>query len=184
MQAPRHRGSIQTSPTALVLSSTPQDQRAKAITLVATVSTDWDTDGGEVWSVINQWTDITSEAGLAWSANSGLNWNEKYQAWVTSLEVQPLEEGYIKETFLLTTPHGRAFTAPVLECAEVAIFMRAAFAAWYNLPFYLEAYDRGQPIYLGHFGFRNADGSLFSRTPFAYLPTIPKIGRRANGWRC
>ena len=84
---------------------------------------------------------------------------------MTSLEVQPLEEGYIKETFLLTTPHGRAFTAPVLECAEVAIFMRAAFAAWYNLPFYLEAYDRGQPIYLGHFGFRNADGSLFSRTP-------------------
>ena len=125
----------------------------------------WDSDGGQVWSVRNQWTDVTSEAGMAWNANSGLNWNEKYQAWVTSLEVEELSEGFIKETFQLTTPHGRAFTAPVLECAEVAIFMRAAFAAWYHLPFYLEAYDRGQPIYLGHFGFRNADGSLFSRTP-------------------
>ena len=43
--------------------------------------------------------------------------------------------------------------------------MRATFAAWYGLPFYLEAYDRGQPIYLGHFGFRNADGTLYGRTP-------------------
>ncbi len=125
----------------------------------------WDTDGGQVWSVVNQWTDVTPEAGLAWDANSGLNWNEKYQAWVSSLEVEELPDGYVKETFHLTTPHGRSLTAPVLECAEVAIFMRAAFAAWYQLPFYLEAYDRGQPIYLGHFGFRNADGSLFSRTP-------------------
>jgi hypothetical protein len=125
----------------------------------------WDTDGAEVWSVYNQWADITPEAGMAWAANSGLNWDEKYQAWVSSLEIEPLETGYIKETFRLTTPHGRSFIAPVLECAEVSIFMRSTFAAWYNLPFYLEAYDRGRPIYLGHFGFRNADGSLFSRTP-------------------
>ena len=88
----------------------------------------WDTDGGQVWSVVNQWTDVTPEAGLAWDANSGLNWNEKYQAWVSSLEVEELPDGYVKETFHLTTPHGRSLTAPVLECAEVAIFMRAAFA--------------------------------------------------------
>jgi hypothetical protein len=128
-------------------------------------SVSWDNDGAEVWSVYHQWTDITDEPGLAWSENSGLNWDEKYQAWVSSLEIEPLESGYVKETFRLTTPHGRSFIAPVLECAEVSIFMRSTFAAWYNLPFYLEAYDRGRPIYLGHFGFRNADGSLFSRTP-------------------
>ena len=100
-----------------------------------------------------------------WSDNSGLNWDEKYQAWVSQLAVEELTEGYIKETFTLLTPHGKRITAPVLECAEVSIFLRAAFAAWYHLPFYLEARDAGRPIYLGHFGFSNADGSLYNRTP-------------------
>ena len=125
----------------------------------------WDSDGGEVWSIQHQWQDITPDEGIAWSSNSGLNWEEKYRAWVSSMEMEELETGFIKQTFTLTTPHGKALTAPVLECAEVAIFLRAAFAAWYGLPFYLEASDRGSPIYLGHFGFRNADGSLFNRTP-------------------
>ena len=108
--------------------------------------TAWDNDDYQVWKVSRSWNDVTDEAGLAWAANSGLTWDEKYAAWLTSLEkVQQPDNEYL-QTFLLTTPHGRTLLAPVLECAEVAIFLRATFASWYNLPFFGSKRRWGTPL--------------------------------------
>ena len=36
----------------------------------------------EAWAVTRRWYNVTPEAGIAWPANSGLTWDEKYAAWV------------------------------------------------------------------------------------------------------
>lgn len=114
-----------------------------------------------VWEVENQWSDRHTEAarkeGMAWPADSGLSWEEKFHRWVDSMP--RIDRDGHGETFLLTTPYGVELPAPVLECAEVAIFLRAAFANWYGLPFFMEARDaNGDRVYFGHFGIRTADG--------------------------
>jgi len=116
-----------------------------------------------VWRISHQWTDVTPEAGLAWEADSGLSWEEKYGAWVDSLPTQARTPS--GTTFTVTTPYGVELPAPILECAEVAMFLRITFASWYGLPFYMTASYQGSAIYLGHFGFRKADGSRFGQTP-------------------
>jgi len=124
----------------------------------------WDTGQSRVWEVEHGWGDVTPEVGLAWDADSGLDWNEKFAAWLESLQVIDADVGWGK-TFEIINPQGKTLPGPVLECAEVAIFLRATFAAWYGLPFYLEAWDSGQALYLGHFGFLRGDGSRFGRSP-------------------
>jgi len=108
----------------------------------------------EVWPVENDWEDRDTvrarEAGIAWPENSGLDWNEKYTAWIDSL--QKIEGVNFGETFELVTPQGVRLPAPSLECAETSVFLRVSFAAWYNLPFYISAWDGGQNIHFGHFG--------------------------------
>ncbi len=121
-----------------------------------------DSSDTQVWSVRNQWDDTETPearaAGLAWGENSGLTWDEKYQAWVGSMEPVAATEGYAGyTTFTLTTPYGKSLPAPRLECAETAIFLRATFASWYGLPFIMSAWDNG-PVYFGHFGIRTKDG--------------------------
>jgi hypothetical protein len=120
-------------------------------------------DGADtaVWEARNAWLDTHTaearEAGMAWGQNSGLSWEQKYRAWVDSLE-RTDSEGY-GETFVLKTPWGKEIAAPALECAEVAMFMRVAFASWYGLPYFIEGTDRhGNRLYFGHFGIRTADG--------------------------
>ncbi len=114
------------------------------------------TDGAatEVWAVRNQWEDIdTAEArkpGIAWGEDSGLDWNQKYGAWVRSLSKIPSES--YGDTFQLTTPHGVVLRSPALECAETSVFLRVAFASWYELPFYLTAWSNGSNLHFGHFG--------------------------------
>nr|HMR05379.1 hypothetical protein [Polyangiaceae bacterium] len=53
-------------------------------------STSFDNGDTAVWTVKNQWEDKTTaaakEAGMAWSANSGLNWDEKYSAWIDGMK--------------------------------------------------------------------------------------------------
>lgn len=121
----------------------------------------------EVWAVRNQWTDRATadarRAGLAWGADSGLSWEEKYRLWVASLRPVPAARG--GTTFELTNPWGRTMPAPVLECAEVAYFLRASFASWYALPFFVEARDAQGPLYLGHFGFVRRDGTRYTNSP-------------------
>ncbi len=120
--------------------------------------TSFDNRSTQVWPVSRNWADKTTEAGLAWSANSGLTWDEKFSAWVDSME----KSG---GTFKLTTPFGRSMDAPDLECAETAMFLRIAFASWFELPFFMEASDHGKRIYFGHMGVITADGSAWGSMP-------------------
>ncbi|MEE2644281.1 MAG: hypothetical protein VYD19_05060 [Myxococcota bacterium] len=135
------------------------------------ISVDFDQSETAVWEVENLWHEHESPAaraaGIVWGPDSGLDWDEKYALWVESMEAS---EGFERgKTFTLTTPHGKSLPAPVLECAEASLFLRAAFASWYKLPFFVEARDRqGERLYLGHFGFRTeskryASSARFSR---------------------
>ncbi len=114
------------------------------------------------WVVENQWEDRETaharRAGLAWGENSGLNWDEKYARWIGSLQKTASTTSW-GDTFLLTTPWGKSLPAPKLDCADVAIALRASFAAWYRLPFYLVGYDGNRRVYFGHFGIRTAAGN-------------------------
>ena len=64
------------------------------------------TDGSstEVWAVNQAWDDISVEAGPAWSANSNLTWEQKYEAWLASFETVA-RDGY-GQSFQISTPFG------------------------------------------------------------------------------
>lgn len=118
----------------------------------------------EVWSVDNAWSDKDTssarKAGLAWGENSGLTWEEKYDLWISTLEPIDTDAG---KTFRLKTPYGdKTLPAPTLECAEVAYMLRASFASWYHLPFFVKGWDSTakKPVYAGHFGFVYGDGAI------------------------
>lgn len=127
----------------------------------------------EVWSIKNQWADRDTAnaklAGVSWAANSGLSWEEKYRKWVASFG--KTDGASWGKTIQIPTPYGKTVGAPVLECAETAMFLRITFASWYHLPFYLEGWDsKGkQRMFAGHFGFVNASGARIS--PFPWFKT-------------
>lgn len=141
-----------------------------------------------VWEVKNAWTDTDTPAaraeGIAWPADSGLTWDEKYALWIKSMKKIPSASYF--ETYEMTTPYGKTLPAPAIECAETLIFLRATFASWYNLPFFLEASDNtGKRLYLGHFGFRTEAGK-YGNTPdfkLAYKDFSHLATRwQAEGW--
>jgi len=122
----------------------------------------------QVWTAKHKWADTDTasarESGIAWPADSGLDWDAKYALWVDSMVRQP-GNGTWFDTFTLTTPWGKELPAPKLECAEMAIFLRVTFAAWYQLPFYLTASDsKGTRVYFGHFGARTKT-QRYKKTP-------------------
>ncbi len=122
----------------------------------------------EVWEASNKWADTNNsdarQAGLAWGSNSGLNWEQKYNVWIQQMQQTATYSGNGK-TFRITNPQGKTIDVPSLECAELALMMRAVFASWYNLPFFLEAKDSaGTRVFLGHFGFRT-DSGRYKNTP-------------------
>ena len=128
-----------------------------------------DSSNTSVWEVRNQWSDTdtpeANKAGMVWEENSGLTWDDKYALWVDEMEKRDAES--YGSTLTFRTPFGKNLPAPSLECAEVALFLRATFASWYNLPFFVEARDsRGKRLYLGHFGFRTADGKYANSANF------------------
>ena len=129
-----------------------------------------DTSRTQVWTARNRWEDrdtpAARQAGLAWGADSGLTWDEKYARWILSMERTASVGG--DDTFLLTTPWGKSLPSPSLECAELSIFLRITFAAWYELPFFLEAVDsNGQRVFFGHNGVRTANGRYASTPEYA-----------------
>ena len=97
-----------------------------------------------VWEVKNQWEDITPEAGPenAWPANSGLNFDQKYSRWVGSLKkMDPQPQSGSRFTYEMTTPWGKKLPALNSDCADAWLFLRATFAAWYNLPFLVISWE-------------------------------------------
>jgi hypothetical protein len=142
----------------------------------------------QVWTVLNQWEDTDTAAarqeGIAWPADSGLNWDQKYRMWIESMEKTPSSS--YGETFTLKTPYGKELPAPVLECAEVAMFLRATFASWYNLPFFMQAWSDGRTVYLGHFGWRTASGkypgSPDFKTRYKDYSTMTQSDIQTRGW--
>lgn len=145
----------------------PTDEKLDA--LVSSGPSVADAVSTEVWSVRNAWhesqTPEANLAGVAWGANSGLDWEQKYDAWVASLPVMEAFSG--GQTVGITTPYGKELQGPVLECAEIAMFLRALFASWYHLPFFLEGWDSEgrRPMYAGHFGFITKNGDRYKNFP-------------------
>jgi hypothetical protein len=135
------------------------------------LATNVDSSRTDVWKVVNQWEDkdtpAAREAGLAWPANSGLTWDEKFSKWIGSLEWTPGIDGW-STTVKITTPWGKTLPSPELECAETSLWLRVSFAAWYGLPLQFEAQDdKGQRIYFGHFGIRTQSGNYTGMPEFA-----------------
>jgi hypothetical protein len=125
----------------------------------------------DVWKVTAQWEDKDTAAaklaGLAWPANSGLTWDQKFGAWIASLEWTPSVDNY-STTVKITTPWGKTLPSPELECAETALWLRITFAAWYGLPLQFEALDdHGKRMYFGHFGVWSATGAYPGMPEFA-----------------
>ena len=125
----------------------------------------------EAWVVKNQWEDTDTPAaqaaGIAWPANSGLTWDQKYAAWIGSLQQIPtLDDTFT--TVTISTPFGKSVPGPKLDCADLAILLRMSFAAWYHLPFYMVGYDHGTPVYFGHFGVRTASGPWHLASSFSH----------------
>jgi len=139
-----------------------EDSQYRKGMLVAT-----DTSRTQVWTARNKWDDTTTTAaraaGIAWPENSGLTWDQKYARWIETMPSIASADGY-GMTVELTTPWGKTLPSPSLECAEMALFLRITFAAWYELPLQLEAQSGGQRVYFGHFGVRTASGR-FANTP-------------------
>jgi len=130
-----------------------------------------DTSRTQVWTAKNKWedTDTTAAkaAGLAWAANSGLTWDVKYGKWIESLAWIPSVDGY-STTVELTTPWGKTLPSPSLECAEMSLFLRITFAAWYELPLFFETQAAGGVrVFFGHNGVRTSAGRYASSPEFA-----------------
>ncbi|MBL6974631.1 MAG: PPC domain-containing protein [Deltaproteobacteria bacterium] len=145
-----------------VMEAAPDDGKADSVEGLKGLPSSVDGSDTVVWEVWNQWHETdTAEAraaGMAWGQDSGLDWDEKYSRWIESMEKIDGFGTYYK-TFELTTPWGKKYPAPNLECAEVALFLRATFAAWYHLPFYVAAWDPSAGrVYFGHFGARTKTG--------------------------
>ncbi len=119
----------------------------------------------EVWKVTRRWYQTDAAPGIAWPADSELTWDEKYAAWVGSLEKIRGVDGF--DTYRLSTPWGKTLESPRLECAEMTMFLRVTFASWYGLPFYMTAYNAsfGGSMYFGHFGIVGTSGARISGFP-------------------
>lgn len=124
----------------------------------------------EVWAVTNQWADrdtvAARAAGVAWGANSGLDWEQKFERWISAFRRVPRQS--YGHTIQIPTPYGdRVLNAPTLECAEVALFLRVTFASWYHLPFFIEGWNSQAraPLYAGHFGFVTRAGARAANFP-------------------
>src|SRR5688500_6086815 len=52
----------------------------------------------QVWTARNAWDDTTTPAaraaGIAWAADSGLTWDQKYAAWIDAMGWIPAADGY------------------------------------------------------------------------------------------
>ncbi|MBW1877846.1 MAG: hypothetical protein JRJ84_05755 [Deltaproteobacteria bacterium] len=160
-----------------LLQVVPEDYRSVGVNAYGPPS--WVSRSTEVWEVTGRWYHRTDEAGIAWSENSGLSWDEKYARWVDGLEQTTGDNGYV--TAQLTTPWGKTLPSPALECAEMGMFFRATFASWYNLPFFMSAWHPTYgTLHYGHFGVVTHAGQRVSGTPWYRTAYEDKTDDYAN----
>lgn len=140
------------------------------------------TASSAVWTVSRRWDELDPAPGIAWPANSTLTWDQKYSAWVDSLVTATSDDGHA--TVEVVTPWGRRLPSPRVECAELAMFLRVTFAAWYNLPFFMSAVSPGAgTVHYGHFGLVDNAGRRLNGTPnFAtsYADYTPQFAGQSN----
>lgn len=136
----------------------PEPGKADAVLGSRTVPTSADTSSTAVWSVTRQWSaKVDVDFAPYFRKADNLTWNQAYAQFVERLETVTAVAGY--KSYKLTTPWGRTFPIAALECAEQAMFLRITFAAWFQLPFFLEATDgSGTRMFAGHFGVRTLTG--------------------------
>lgn len=134
----------------------------------------------EVWSVTAAWTD---------KAPSGRTWSEEFSTWVGSFEKIPgASSSWTQgDTIEIPTPYGaRKFPGPALECAEVAMTLRIAFASWHHLPFLLGGWDSkaGRSMFASHLGFVYSDGSAVKGFPLfrAQYKDYEKSWKDGQAW--
>ena len=137
------------------------------------------------WNVTNNWESKTAEAGVAWSANSGLTWTQKFSEWVRSLKKIAREAG--GSTFELKDPTGKTTPSMVVDCADTAMALRVLFSQWYGLPFMFRAGNQS----IGHWGVKNAitgaaigyiSGLLKNRTVGGVDEQIASIGGKLGNY--
>ncbi len=142
----------------------------------------------QVWTARNKWEDkdtaAAKMAGVAWPADAGLTWDQKYEAWLRAMTWTTSSDGQY-QTIVLTTPWGKTLPSPALECAEMSLFLRITFAAWYELPWFMESVDgTGKRVYFGHNGVRTAAGRYASSPEFgvAYKDTSATPPAAGAAW--
>jgi hypothetical protein len=136
----------------------PGTDKADAILGPRALPTSADATSTAVWSVTRQWSaKVNVDFAPYFTKAEGLTWNEAYARFIEKLEPTTSVGGY--RTYKLTNPWGKTLPIAALECAEQSMFLRVTFAAWFGLPFFLEAIDgSGTHVFAGHFGFRTKTG--------------------------
>ncbi len=137
----------------------PEPGKADAVLGGRTLPTSVDGSDSAVWSVSRQWGSKVDVDFLPYFRKSdNLTWNQAYARFIEGLE--PIQGVNGHKTYRVRNPWGRVLPIAALECAEQGIFLRISFAAWFKLPFFMEAIDgAGTRVFAGHFGFRTKNGS-------------------------
>lgn len=150
------------------------DESPEADSIAATGPINSAGSSTEVWSVNAAWSDRDAD---------GKTWEDRYSAWVASFKKIPGQNW--GDTIEIPTPYGaRKFPGPALECAEVAMTLRIAFASWHHLPFLLTGWENGKALYASHLGFVNADGSAAKGFPLfrAQYKDYEKTWKDGQAW--
>ena len=82
----------------------------------------------EVWEANNKWADTNNsaarQAGLAWGSNSGLNWEQKYNAWIQQMQQTATYSGN-RKTFRITNPQGKTIDDEIEKMEPMAAELKA-----------------------------------------------------------
>ncbi len=142
----------------------PEPGKADAVLGSRTLPTSDDASDSAVWSVTRQWAaKVDVDFPPYFRRSDNLTWNQAYARFIEGMEAIPSLDG--RKTYKVRNPWGKTLPIAALECAEQSIFLRVTFAAWFKLPYFMEAIDgAGTRVFAGHFGFRTRTG-LYKNFP-------------------
>lgn len=160
----------------------PEIGKADAVLAERAVPKTADTSSTAVWEVKRQWSaKVDKDYEPYFKRSDNLTWSQAYEKFVAGLV--KIDGANYGKTFEITTPWGKKIPSAVLECSEQAIFLRVSFAAWFNLPFFMEAIDGSRVrVYAGHFGFRTREGRYRNFNEFKTLYKDHSATATASNW--